>query len=543
MIRNKCDNIFQWDTNLILDVPASDIVYVDFQHDEIIRVAVEDGSCRIPDEILETAGKKILWLCHDDQTREQFIFNVKARPMPPDHITTPTQRITFDSLVRDVRTSIEEADIALGAMMASVEREVGDKMSSVDEKMQQVDEDVSDALESVQEATERAEDASEGAERVNIESERVADGVMVKTTDREGHQTVTMVHDGQGGEGGSGMVEHKLTYTGSAIQFNGVTQTFTQVKDACLDPEKFVFVVYQNRLYIPQYVYNDRIFFTCTYQTDASGVQTRRIKMSSNGAISVDDVELATSDELSGKLEKPSSGIAVGKYFRVASIDDAGNPVLEAVDLPIADVNVDGVLKIDPFYGFQLSATRKLTILKASNAEIEARTNQYRPITPYNLRPAVDSVLCSDKESEALTDAQKTAFWNRVEKEWVLKGTITTENKDTGVAVDLTGCTELTIVGTVVATGTSSLITDKYNLIYNAALSGTANRTLYATFKDSFFGFEAVAKTENNTNGHYVTDLRSGYTYFGGEHIASASLIKWNQPGSITTCNLKIYAR
>lgn len=199
MIRNKCDNIFQWDTNLVLDVPASDIVYVDFQSSDVIRVAVEDGSCRIPDEILETAGKKILWLCHDDQTREQYIFNVKARPIPPDHITTPTQRITFDSLVRDVRTSIEEADIALGAMMASVEREVGDKMSSVDEKMQQVDEDVSDALESVQEATERAEDASEGAERVNIESERVADGVMVKTTDREGHQTVTLVRDGQGG--------------------------------------------------------------------------------------------------------------------------------------------------------------------------------------------------------------------------------------------------------------------------------------------------------------------------------------------------------
>ena len=52
----------------------------------------------------------------------------------------------------------------------------------------------------------------------------------------------------------------------------------------------------------------------------------------------------ATGDALSSKLTEPD-GLAVGKYFRISAIDEAGHAVLEAVDLPSApvqDVQIDG---------------------------------------------------------------------------------------------------------------------------------------------------------------------------------------------------------
>ena len=441
MIRNKCDgNIFQWDTNLVLDVPASDIVYVDFQSSDVIRVAVEDGSCRIPDEILETAGKKILWLCHDDQTREQFIFNVKARPMPPDHITTPTQRITFDSLVRDVRTSIEEADVALGAMMTSVEREVGDKMSSVDAKMDQVDEYVLNALASAQEATERAEDASEGAEMVNVESERVDDGVMVKTTDREGNQTVTLVRDGK-----------DIPYDDTEIrqQIATINQTLSEkmefypvlLKQA---PLRFVHMdgdvetvlqytdlesKYRDQKYF-LYCEYDLITFIPSLPPDDDPVHDVNV-MEFAGVWHYDGLQRITAIKINENNEIKIEETVVPKDIQLGGVSVLSNGVANI--LTNADVGTQV---------YQNSSGRYIAVRCATDSEIASHnSNVYKPIPVGKVVSAVDSVLCSTNANEALTPAQKTAFWNRVEKEWVLKGTLNTENKSTGVNVDLTGCT------------------------------------------------------------------------------------------------------
>ncbi|MDO5145297.1 MAG: collagen-like protein, partial [bacterium] len=43
-----------------------------------------------------------------------------------------------------------------------------------------------------------------------------------------------------------------------------------------------------------------------------------------------------TGDALACKLTEPSEGLAVGKCFRIARMDDTGHAVLEAVNLPIA---------------------------------------------------------------------------------------------------------------------------------------------------------------------------------------------------------------
>lgn len=42
----------------------------------------------------------------------------------------------------------------------------------------------------------------------------------------------------------------------------------------------------------------------------------------------------AVENALPGKLSEPAEGLAVGKYFRVAAIDESGHAVLEAVDAP-----------------------------------------------------------------------------------------------------------------------------------------------------------------------------------------------------------------
>lgn len=52
----------------------------------------------------------------------------------------------------------------------------------------------------------------------------------------------------------------------------------------------------------------------------------------------------ATGDALALKLTEPSTGLAVGKYFRIAAIDESGHAVLEAVDaaqVGVQDVQVD----------------------------------------------------------------------------------------------------------------------------------------------------------------------------------------------------------
>lgn len=48
-----------------------------------------------------------------------------------------------------------------------------------------------------------------------------------------------------------------------------------------------------------------------------------------------------TGEAMACKLTEPSSGLAVGKYFRIAAIDEAGHAVLEAVDAPVGGLSTE----------------------------------------------------------------------------------------------------------------------------------------------------------------------------------------------------------
>ena len=123
---------------------------------------------------------------------------------------------------------------------------------------------------------------------------------------------------------------------------------------------------------------------------------------------------------LATKLTEPSSGLAVGRYFRIASIDSAGHAVLECVDAPTAPVqgikinsqflcpiDKDGNLRldfVDTFNIFSLSGVPSITLRDPDNSTIDRRLN-YRGITCETYDYAVKAAM-TDGVGAAWTDTE-----------------------------------------------------------------------------------------------------------------------------------------
>ncbi|MGN0793617.1 MAG: collagen-like protein [Aristaeellaceae bacterium] len=148
----------------------------------------------------------------------------------------------------------------------------------------------------------------------------------------------------------------------------------------------------------------------------------------------------ATGDALARKLTEPSEGVAVGRYFRIASMDDTGHAVLEAVDaaqvgvqdvqvsgasivadgvasVPIASATDAGVVKINSAYGIKI-ANNYLSTVNASNADISNRATSNRVITTYNHDYAVKTALC-DGKGAAWTANEQAAARERMGQETI----------------------------------------------------------------------------------------------------------------------------
>lgn len=104
---NTTKQLYQWDINqMLVDCTG---LYVDFPvNGEIYRVETKDGECLIPDEFLQVEGRQKIWECMPDCTRKEFVLEIKARPMPPDYAFTPTEKLTFDGLVKRVDDAIAD---------------------------------------------------------------------------------------------------------------------------------------------------------------------------------------------------------------------------------------------------------------------------------------------------------------------------------------------------------------------------------------------------------------------------------------------------
>ena len=130
------------------------------------------------------------------------------------------------------------------------------------------------------------------------------------------------------------------------------------------------------------------------------------------------------------KLSEPAEGLAVGKYFRVAALDENGHAVLEAVDaktvgvqdvqvagasvvadgvanVPIATKTANGVMRPD-FYGVGVSSAGILYVQNTSNINITNRVSS-APLTAYNLDYAVKAAMCDGKGAAWTADEQAKA--------------------------------------------------------------------------------------------------------------------------------------
>lgn len=107
-IKNKCQ-LFQWDINQRLtNLKGS---YVDFIiNKQVYRVRVENGEVLVPDELFQLAGKKLIYEAYEDGTYVEHVLTVLPRPMPPDYVYTPTEKMTFDGLVQMVTDTVEDLE-------------------------------------------------------------------------------------------------------------------------------------------------------------------------------------------------------------------------------------------------------------------------------------------------------------------------------------------------------------------------------------------------------------------------------------------------
>ena len=107
MAMNIEKKLYQWDTEQKLTGCTG--LYVDFPiGNEVYRVETADGTCIIPDELLQTSGSHKVYECMTNNTIRSFAFSVTPRPKPPDYVYTPTERLTFEGLVQRVDDAVAD---------------------------------------------------------------------------------------------------------------------------------------------------------------------------------------------------------------------------------------------------------------------------------------------------------------------------------------------------------------------------------------------------------------------------------------------------
>ena len=275
--------LYQWDTDQKLINCVGK--YVDYPIDGgVYRIDVIDKECIIPDELLQVSGTVKVYECMEYGTVKAFAFYINPRPKPPDYVFTPTERLTFEGLVKKVDETIED---------------------------------------------------------------------LQKRAD-------------SGEFNGSDYVITDSDYDAIAAKTAGKLQPTIGELARTLETEK-----------------------TDREQADK-------------------DIQ----KEMSGKLSEPAEGLAIGKYFRVAQIDENGHAVLEAVDLPIASGNQFGVVRVQPVgteRGVYISSEGFLATQFASASQIDKRTNFNNSITPYNVDYAVKAAVCDGKGAAWTAEEQAAA--------------------------------------------------------------------------------------------------------------------------------------
>ena len=253
------------------------------------------------------------------------------------------------------------------------------------------------------------------------------------------------------------------------------------------------------------------------------------------------------------KLSSPSTGLAVGKYFRVSAIDEDGRAVLEAVDLPIATKTSVGVGYFNDDNGVGInSVTGAVYTSTAYESQINGKRDVRRPITPAYLDYAIRAGLLSNSQ---ITDADKGQICQTIgaepkKGEWVLKGTIAGDetnrgNIDTRLLVDMTGCTEIIIEGWIVATNNVllSMLPPQSGIVNGIGVNGTRYSKTYII--ETGNGMSTLySKSSNAKEPSYITNVLTTYDYINIKPSdITAFVFEGPYRTNVVSCDLKIYAR
>lgn len=88
-----------------------------------------------------------------------------------------------------------------------------------------------------------------------------------------------------------------LSFDGSHLKLDGVQKTFAEIKELCLNKKNFTYLLYSNRLYIPQYINENNVWFEASY-IDNNIPYMHRIGINSRDAISVTTKSLAVKSDM-----------------------------------------------------------------------------------------------------------------------------------------------------------------------------------------------------------------------------------------------------
>ena len=166
-------------------------------------------------------------------------------------------------------------------------------------------------------------------------------------------------------------------------------------------------------------------------------------------------------------------------------------------------------------------------------------------ITPETFDAMMKAAMCDGKGAAWTAEEQQAAQQRLgINKEWVLKGTMTSAEP---LVVDLTGCTELYIVGWADGTANATLSSNISWLAYNLIGSGT--RFFAIRYVDSPVGYDCVSCAGGTGNKQPVviaatgSSIPNGYACVNGKHIADINNINISVPSAVTSCEIKVYAR
>lgn len=196
-----------------------------------------------------------------------------------------------------------------------------------------------------------------------------------------------------------------LNFDGTAFTLGGQTLTFAQIKDLCLNKKDFVYALYENRLYIPQYVSGSNIFFDASYiQSDIP--KMHRISINSSNQVSQYSFELAKLTDIPA-----AAGTDVQINGESITVDGVAN---------IPAVKSDGKYGLIKFSGtdspFVITDDGRFSLAQNRSNYINNRYQWFAhgcPITAKNLDYAVKQAMC-DGIGTAWTATEQAAAQERI---------------------------------------------------------------------------------------------------------------------------------